>query len=324
MRILLLSILLSVTFVAFAQSESELTLQQTRELIEKEFAKVDKTKLSELVPFKKKGKWGFIYASTRKVAVKPCFTFINLFNPDFIGFCGKWEVEITANPFSIDVHEQRVFCNDACSGQFERVFVISSKTNFKGFTVDLSGKLESYSDIYYIDENRRDISDPFEYNYQLFVIASRNDSTGIIDIFGEPLEGFNFNYKKIILNTYTLDKRNRWFYVEEFSGKRYFISTSGVKKFENEQVKIPLFVNINFGLSVVNNDTISGVFDLNKMEWMIKPQRKNMIDILYYTSKIEIDPLNPKNLDKVKLYFLTHNKKSEYYVDDKLKAYFPR
>lgn len=324
MKLLVFSLAFCLWLLTYAQPNSSLTAEQTKVMLEIEFSKVDKTKLSALVPFKKNGKWGFIYADTRKVAVKPCFTFINLFNPDFIGFCNEWEVEITAKPFSIDVHEQRVFCNDNCTNTFERVFVISSKTNFKGFTVDMQGNLESYADIYYIDENRRDISSPFEYNYEFYAIASRNDSVGIIDVFGEPLQGFDFNYKRIILNHYALDKSQKWFYVEDFSGNCFFISTSGAKKFENKNLKIPLFTNISFGLSVVNTETVSGVFDLSKMDWMIQPQLKNRIEVLYYSSTKEVDYLDPKNRDKVTIYFLAHTPKKEFFVDEKLMPFLPK
>jgi hypothetical protein len=99
MKLLVFSLAFCLSLLTFAQPDTSLTAEQTKAMLETEFSKVDKTKLSALVPFKKNGKWGFIYADTRKVAVKPCFTFINLFNPDFIGFCNEWEVEITAKPF---------------------------------------------------------------------------------------------------------------------------------------------------------------------------------------------------------------------------------
>ena len=324
MRIFIISILLSFSLLTGLQSQTEYSVEELKAILEKEFAKVDTTKLTELVPFKKNDRWGFLYADTRKVAVKPYFTFVNFFNPDFFGYVDDLEVEIISKPFGIDVYTHKEFCDDGCSGNFSKVFVISSKTNFKGFSVNDDGKLESYSDIYYIDENRRDISDPFEYRFEYYSIVSKNDSCGIIDVFGDPLKGFDFNYKRIILNNYALDKSAKWFYVEDFHGKKFFVNTKGEKRMEDEAITIPLFKNILFGLSVVNNDIVSGVFDLNKMEWMIAPQEKLKIDILYYSSNSDIDNLDPANRDNVNIYFLVRKKDKEFYVDKNLKAFFPR
>ncbi len=324
MRILLVSILLCFSVWAGAQIDEKSTAEEVHAFLTKEFAGVDKTKLTQLVPFKQNDVWGFMYADTKKVAVKPCFTFINFFTPNFIGFCYQWEVEIYADPFSIDVHEQRVYCNEACVASIEKVFVISSKTDFKGFSVDDGGSLESYADIYYIDENRRDISAPFEYKYEYFAIVLRNDSCGIIDMFGEPLKGFDFNYKRIALNGFASSISKAWFYVESFAGDRYFVSTNGEKRFENNTLQIPMFSNIPFGLSVVNDDAVSGVFDLKRMDWFIAPQSNYHIDVVYYSAPNEVDFLDPLTREQVDLYFLVRNKNREFFVDKHLNPLLPK
>ncbi len=324
MRTIVLSIMLVFCVLGSAQIESKYSEVQLKAILEKEFAKVDKTQLSQLVPFKKKDRWGFMYADTRKVAIKPYFTFIDFFNPNFYGYVDGLEVEIIKEPFNIDVYEHKEYCDDGCSADLEKVFVISSKTNFKGFSVTEKGTLESYSDIYYIDDNRRDISEPFEYRYGFYTIVRRNDSCGIIDVFGDPLIGFDFNYKRIVVNDYVLHKSVKWFYVEDFEGNSFFVNTRGQKKLVGGSVKIPLFKNNLFGISVVNNGAVSGVFDLNKMEWLIEPQKKLKIDILYYSSDSDIDSLNPTSRDKANIYFLVRKKNKEFYIDLNLKTYTPR
>lgn len=323
MRFIFLSILLALCVLGNAQTKSEYTEEQLKAILEKEFAKVDKTKLTELVPYKKNDRWGFIYADTKKIAIKPYFTYIDFFNPDFYGYVGDLEVEIIHKPFSIDVYEHKEYCDDGCSKGFEKVFVISSKTNFRGFSVTDDGKLESYSDSYYIDVNRRDISDPFEYRYEYYAIVNKEGKYAIIDVFGDPLGDFDFTYKRIVLNEYVSGASVKWFYVEDFNGQNFFINTRGQKKMVEGNVKIPLFKNILFGISVVNNGSVSGIFDLNKMEWIIEPQTEIQIDVLYYSSDKEINCLDPLNRDKANIYFLVRRKDKEFYMDINLKPYYP-
>ena len=66
-----------------------------------------------------------------------------------------------------------------------------------------------------------------------------------------------------------------------------------------------------------------GVIDLKTMEWIIKPQKKWILEKFRHTLKEKIDTENIENRNKAKLYIYVWENGYNYFIDLSEKKYIP-
>ena len=209
-----------------------------------------------------------------------------------------------------------------------QIDVISSKTGYKGFKVDEKGELVSYSDLYYAQSHHLFNVSPFYFEGKYYAIATKKTGpdeyfSGIIDTSGTPLQHFNFEHKCVAL----IEKNTTdvWFSVglcRNLKGSR--ISFKGERKFQNELVGWLFRGNIfNYNHNLSDDRATHGIFDLNKLGGVLKPQKEIQIISLNYSSKEKLDYENKEDIDKANMYFLVKDSNKEYYMDFSMKKYLP-
>ena len=110
------------------------------------------------------------------------------------------------------------------------------------------------------------------------------------------------------------------FFVEDFEGKRGFITISGKRKLYGElmnDVKSSSVLGYSIQKDGKNIDEIkkSGVVDILTQEWIIKPQEEYKIyDIKYITSQKEY--MWVEDREKAIMYFLATDKSGQHFVLD--------
>ena len=137
---------------------------------------------------------------------------------------------------------------------------------------------------------------------------------------GKERKGFRFREMD---DTYYKDKESgeNVFYVEDFEGKKGFLTISGKKKLYGE-----LMNNIEpsaiLGYSVqkdsqdLNEVKKSGVVDITIQEWLIKPQERYKIYGIRYVSSERIMEDNAENRNKAIVYFLATDQSGQHFVLD--------
>jgi len=136
---------------------------------------------------------------------------------------------------------------------------------------------------------------------------------------GEEQKGFHF---KKMEDGYKDEKTNEAvFYVEDFDGKKGFVTISGKKKLYGELL-CDLYNRrvLDYGLQKnghhLSEIKKSGVVDIPIQEWLIKPQEKYKIYRILYTSSEEIDDEKIENRNKATVYFLATDQSGQHFVLD--------
>ena len=167
------------------------------------------------------------------------------------------------------------------------------------------------------------IEDIFHYKKNSYIIAKKitdeNQLIGILDEKEIPLPEFDFQYELIEKNKYSED--NIWFLTRKKGDKfSYFISISGEKK--NFLIKNMVEKQLGYAIIELKNKEM-GVIDLKTMEWIIKPQKKWILEKFRHTSKEKIDTENIENRNKAKLYIYVWENGYNYFIDLSEKKYIP-
>ena len=158
------------------------------------------------------------------------------------------------------------------------------------------------------------------YKGEYYAIISSKEKEGrmLINSKGEEQEGFHFKY---FTKTYK-DKESgeTILYVEDFEGKRGFITISGKRKLYGElmnDVKSSSVLGYSIQKDGKNIDEIkkSGVVDILTQEWIIKPQEEYKIyDIKYITSQKGY--MWVEDREKAIMYFLATDQSGQHFVLD--------
>ena len=159
------------------------------------------------------------------------------------------------------------------------------------------------------------------YKGEYYAIISSKEKEGrmLINQKGEEQAGFHFKY---FTKTYYEDKESgeTILYVEDFEGKRGFITISGKRKLYGElmnDVKSSSVLGYSIQKDGKNIDEIkkSGVVDILTQEWIIKPQEEYKIyDIKYITSQKEY--MWVEDREKAIMYFLATDQSGQHFVLD--------
>ncbi|MBF4472706.1 hypothetical protein [Flavobacterium sp. HJJ] len=325
---ILLFFFLIISGLLSAQDNAEIV--KIKKEIAALFQKAGKSNLQNVLTYKINGKIGFVDAVTNKKLLNPTSNLqdVTLFKPNMKGLYKKlYNFEISGDTFNINVEKltnEELFPSiRGMQSERETIEVIDSKGGFKGFTVDVNGKLTSYSNLYY------DKVSPFLFEGKYYAMATKQTGPdeyfgGIIDTDGVPLPHFNFIHKCLTLINYEND--DIWFTEGLCRGlKGSFISFKGKVKFKDELVGSTNYSNNIFEYNHNHSDDweVNGILDVYNMEWVMKPQTAIKIQGLGYTSKKQLDESKLEERPNANVYFLVEEGKKEYFMDFKMKKYLP-
>jgi hypothetical protein len=216
----------------------------------------------------------------------------------------------------------------AADDDFRGIAILSSKDGYKGFKTDKEGKLFAYADIYHYHTSGFPTwnVNPFKKENKTYAIAVNKVTGryGIIDSLGNVLKGFDFNYKSILLNRYSKDKKNIWFFVQGENNLWSLINDKGEYKLRDKIINYPLTSGMKMGYNALKNNDASGVFDLYQMNWVVEPQNKIRIGSINYSSSVKLNTEDSKDREKATIYYSVFDDNSLYYVDLKGNKYLPK
>ena len=306
MKRILLAVVLFIGVLGFAQnSEKKLEKMMKKQIVDK----IKNYKPTDLVPYSKDGnKWALMDVKSRKILTDFILNEPSTFNPD-----------IYINIDETRYRKVRISWEYAVGVIREMRAMGSSmdimKTQELGFQVDKYKRIISHHADY------KNISSPIMYKGEYYAIISSKEKEGrmLINSKGEEQAGFHFKY---FTKTYYEDKESgeTIFYVEDFEGKRGFITISGKRKLYGElmnDVKSSSVLGYSIQKDGKNIDEIkkSGVVDILTQEWIIKPQEEYKIyDIKYITSQKEY--MWVEDREKAIMYFLATDKSGQRFVLD--------
>lgn len=315
---------------AIAQN-TEQGVEKNEQLLKKDFSVLNTNSPTDLIPFCKNGKWGFLNKTSKKIIVPAKYSSLNFFNPNMLNgtfndetefyidstgkiVAGAQQPEMNELEYKTEIHDEKEF--------------VSSKDGFKGFSVNNYGEITTLSDLYdkccgFVTVNIKG---------KTYLILSKNKYYGIIDSLGTPLNGFNFGHHYIEQNYYSKYKDTIWFFVKNSEKKWSLQNNNGEVRFNNEiqsDGKVSAYSTGKFGVVLISytdpkGEINSGVFDCYEMNWIVQPQKKFTIVDIDYSSKQTLDINNPLDRKKAAIYFLIKEKdNSRYYMDANLRVYYP-
>ena len=307
MKRILLAMMLGIGVLGFAQPSRE----KTKEIIKEQIVdKIKGYKFTNLVPYSKDGKkWALMDVKSRKILTDFILNEPSIFNPELNVNINVGERErVMSINTKYDISPFLVVCS------MKSEILEVKETDEPGFQVDEQGRMTAYNKDY------KYISNPILYKGAYYVIITKKDKTNVlINQKGVEQEDFRF---RVMVDTDYKDKKTgeNVFYVEDFKGKKGFVTMSRKKKLYGE-----LMNNIQysfFGYNIQNDSENikkikkSGVIDLVTQKWIIKPQEKYKIYDIIYTSSEEINIETSEDRNKATVYFLATDQSGQHFVLD--------
>ena len=316
MKRILLALMLGIGVLGFAQnSEEKLEKMMKKQIVDK----IKGYKLTDLVPYSKDGKkWALMDVKSRKILTDYMLNEPSTFNPELnVNInVGEWEGKMTINT-NYDISPLLAVCYVSKRGVLD-----VKEIKELGFQVDEYGRMLAHNKEY------KYISNPILYKGAYYAIVTyEKDEWPDFDRFevlinqkGKERKGFRFREMGY---TYYKDKESgeTIFYVEDFEGKKGFLTISGKKKLYGELMN-SIEPSAVLGYSVqkdgenTNEIKKSGVVDITTQEWLIKPQEKYKIYGMRYTSSERIMEENDENRHKATVYFLATDQSGQRFVLD--------
>lgn len=306
-------------------------------LIVEDFKGVKGVALTDLIPYKKDDKWGYIDKNTKKIIVTAKYKEVF-----FAGTCLKVEI-IENNIINVDKDGKITIFRPERTSDFPPMppfFGDNPKVDpspeFKGFRVDKYGKISHVSAIFDKTEwqslEASDIADPeieiigpFKIEGKWYAIVQKDNKWGIIDEEGNTFKNIKFEYEALYpVRDYI--GADCWFYFQDVKSNRGFIHSSGKIKFYKEFNEYPFTTQNRMGLGILTNDKKeNGIIDFTKMEWVIKPIPNDIVHIEYtYNGDCNNVPYDQRN-KVIDFYFLIRDKdQKEYYMGKNKEIYVPK
>ena len=309
MKRILLAVMLGIGALGFAQPSRE----KTKEIIKEQIVdKIKGYKPTDLVPYSKDGKkWALMDVKSRKILTDFILNEPSIFNPELNVNINVGERErVMSINTKYDISPFLVVCS------MKSEILEVKETDELGFQVDEQGKMTAYNKDY------KYISNPILYKGAYYAIITKKDKTNVlINQKGVEQEDFRF---RVMVDTDYKDKKTgkNVFYVEDFKGKKGFVTMSRKKKLYGEIMDDFTIHNAVLGYSVQKDDGYygqikkSGVIDLVTQEWLIKPQERYKIYGIRYTSSERIMEDNAENRHKATVYFLATDQSGQHFVLD--------
>ena len=310
MKRILLAIMLGTSVLGFAQSEKQRKIAQ-KYIIDK----IRDYNPTDLVPYSKDGKeWALMDVKSRKILTDFVLLGDSTFNPDLYASISVGKNKNSHVVISSDYIISELKVVPGPGGSYRREAPIEK--DMLGFQVDEQGRMTAYNKDYEY------ISSPIMYKGEYYAIISSKEKEGrmLINQKGEEQEGFHFKY---FIKTDYEDKESgeTIFYVEDFEGKKGFLTISGKRKLYGELMNDGWYGG-RLGYSVqkdrgdLNEVKKTGVIDLTTQEWLIKPQEKYKIYDIIYTSSEELKKIDETDRSKATIYFLATDQSGQHFVLD--------
>ena len=306
MKRVLLALMLGTSVLSFAQDKKNIV---KTEIVDK----IKNYKSTDLVPYSKDGKkWALMDVKSRKILTDFILDEPSTFNPKLHFSIGTGENESQMEILS-DYKISQITHNGPVLGNIIAKKIIET-TNEPGFKVDKYGKMTVHNVDY------KEVSEPILYKgaYYAMVITKEKYCT-LINQKGEEHNGFRF--KNIgHLNYKDKESGDDVFFVEDFEGKRGFITISGKKKLYGEIMKGNDISALGYAVQKdhynLNRIKKSGVIDGTIQDWLIKPQEIYRIYNILYTSSEEINIKTADDRNKATVYFLATDQSGQHFVLD--------
>ena len=318
--------LIFIANAAFSQGKYE---DSIRNIIKKDFIRIEPKDFKNLVPYEgKKGK-GYLNKVTHKTVLKPSYYDLDLPKPTLKGNYNDvayFEIDPETKDIKVFIQNWRIF-------EESRDYQGPIKKGYaRGFHV-VNNVIFSYSDTYTYCPNL------FRYKDRDFAIAIKDKKYAVIDPDGETLPHLGFEYSDLVL--YTIGNDNVCFRYKTLQGEEGFINMEGQKSLVNDIISnsrsqtrgyfsfidTENSVTINYyGYIIETNEELYGVLDLTTMNWVIRPQKAlKIVDINYSTDKKLNGKYDLEDRKDLQFYFevLDEKKQRSYYIDEKLKKYLP-
>ena len=310
MKRILLAVMLGTSVLGTAQSKKQRKIAQ-KYIIDK----IRDYNPTDLVPYSKDGKeWALMDVKSRKILTDFVLLRDDTFNPDFYASISVGKNKNSHVVISSDYIISELKVVPGSGGSYRREAPIEK--DMLGFQVDEQGRMTAYNKDYEY------ISSPIMYKGEYYAIISSKEKEGrmLINQKGEEQEGFHFKY---FIKTDYEDKESgeTIFYVEDFEGKKGFLTISGKKKLYGELMNDGWYGG-RLGYSVqkdrgdLNEVKKTGVIDLTTQEWLIKPQEKYKIYDIIYTSSEELKKIDETDRSKATIYFLATDQSDQHFVLD--------
>ena len=310
MKRILLAVMLGTSVLGTAQSKKQRKIAQ-KYIIDK----IRDYNPTDLVPYSKDGKeWALMDVKSRKILTDFVLLGDDTFNPDFYASISVGKNKNSHVVISSDYIISELKVVPGPGGSYRREAPIEK--DMLGFQVDENGRMTAYNKDYEY------ISSPIMYKGEYYAIISSKEKEGrmLINQKGEEQEGFHFKY---FIKTDYEDKESgeTIFYVEDFEGKKGFLTISGKKKLYGELMNDGWYGG-RLGYSVqkdrgdLNEVKKTGVIDLTTQEWLIKPQEKYKIYDIIYTSSEELKKIDETDRNKATIYFLATDQSGQHFVLD--------
>ena len=310
MKRILLAVMLGTSVLGFAQSKKQRKIAQ-KYIIDK----IRDYNPTNLVPYSKDGKnWALMDVKSRKILTDFVLLGDDTFNPDFYASISVGKNKNSHVVISSDYIISELKVVPGLGDSYRREAPIEK--DMLGFQVDENGRMTAYNKDYEY------ISSPIMYKGEYYAIISSKEKEGrmLINQKGEEQEGFHF---RVMKDTYYKDKESgeTILYVEDFEGKKGFLTISGKKKLYGELMNDGWYGG-RLGYSVqkdrgdLNEVKKTGVIDLITQEWLIKPQEKYKIYDIIYTSSEELKKYDETDRNKATIYFLATDQSGQRFVLD--------
>ena len=313
MKRILLAVMLGTSVLGFAQnSEKKLEKMMKKQIVNK----IKNYKPTDLVPYSKDGKeWALMDVKSRKILTDFVLRSPSTFNPDLhvdiyiyiegygYGSYVMISPDYTIRPARFETGVEPYWPLRGVESMEE-----------PGFQMDEKGEMTKLNFKY------RSFSNPILYKGEYYAVVKQEEKKMLINQKGEEQEGFHFKY---FIKTDYEDKESgeTIFYVEDFEGKKGFLTISGKKKLYGELMNDGWYGG-RLGYSVqkdrgdLNEVKKTGVIDLTTQEWLIKPQEKYKIYDIIYTSSEELKKIDETDRSKATIYFLATDQSGQHFVLD--------
>lgn len=304
---------------AYGQSEVKIYRDSIKQVIKNDFSSIEPKDLRYLVPFKQDKHSYLVNSKTQERVTQENYDTISFFNVSIRGIIDEnLYFEYNGITKELDFYDE---------DKVNRKKVAPQALSMNGIDIGVNGELISYSNQY------TQVDSTFLYQLKYYAVVKKDNKYGIIDRLGTPLNGFDFNYDKITLidNLY-----GRQLFLVENAGKQSFKYINGnefVPKGMLEDVVVKtshsdFFVNEDYitryyGYAIVSNGEKSGVLNLLKNRWFIKPQDKfDIIRIEYASDSVLRNTYDLNNRAKLTFYYLVQRRgdpeEVSFYVNEKL------
>lgn len=306
--------------------------------VEAQLTKIKSVQLSDLVPFQKEEKWGYLDKNTRKIIVPPIFLHAN-FGGDclLVKLNEKYWIQIDGHGKFMVYRSSGFDMMPPPPPFFPSKVIADSTKEYKGFKVNEYGRI-THASAYYdaslamgsmesggIDYPSHPIVySPVKIDSVWWAIACKNEKRGLINENGKVHDRLKMDYQELSLLKET-KKGETWYYFKDAKNNCGLINPKGEVKFYKEIDSFNPYSLEMTGFLEVKKGELTGVIDLLNVGWALKPNTHRIEEIQFSHDGKCINNYNLlRDRNKMKeIYFLCSDKQTVYFMDKKGVKYLP-